>query len=468
MTDNWNDDELQEALNNEVPAPGGSYWSNIDAMLQSVAAESADSHEFDIEEISESSDTDDSVIRLTDMTTSIHPTPTSRFNPLLLVAAAAIVLAGIAGVFLFQDSSSVPVDTADDQGIVEEAPEPVPAEDTPVAPDETDTEALADDAATEPIEEPAVTTGDTELRCYEVVTDFVPDLDPGQWFIQVTTTDDGQQSFESFQRVGTVPDDFPLDSFYARGSINADGIAPDVFTIALPGALALQADWTFGEGFVDDASSGQIFESSCESLGIDAEEAVSQIEAARFEVNALFDDRNVVFGEPTAPVAITGEAGTNVTISAFPGSNNGQNDVVGNFILSAQINNVPTSGRTATFEGVPFVEIALPVPNTATTRLGWVETSNTSESLTISELVDQGTGRAFGTIEEVVPRDDTGLASLVLDGVPIYLNETVIANELELQFEDLLDFQLLNPDTTIEFTIETTSEPFPTITAIEG
>ncbi|MDW3180193.1 MAG: hypothetical protein R8J94_22645 [Acidimicrobiia bacterium] len=119
--------ELRRALNDEVPAPEPGYWAEIDARLQSVAAEGSTSLAGE-EVLLPNVDTAALVERPTNMnaTNSPQDTPTNnRFRPLMLIAAAAVLIAGVLALASLRESPTT-LDTADDTGIdesVEGAPE---------------------------------------------------------------------------------------------------------------------------------------------------------------------------------------------------------------------------------------------------------------------------------------------------------------------------------------------------------
>lgn len=116
------DDELGEFLRSEVPEPGADYWSNIDSMLDGVESQR--------EEIVTNVQTDDNVIRLTDMTVTQTPPVTHPQNrsARLLVAAALVVVVGFGMVFAINRSqTTVPLETTNDGA--PPASTPAPGED---------------------------------------------------------------------------------------------------------------------------------------------------------------------------------------------------------------------------------------------------------------------------------------------------------------------------------------------------
>ena len=90
MTDQPHDppkpnDPLGEALRNEVPAPGAGYWDAIDARLAAAATDRPDDAVSHLDHLPEEADTEDRVIRLTDMNTQAPspnpPAPSSWPSP---------------------------------------------------------------------------------------------------------------------------------------------------------------------------------------------------------------------------------------------------------------------------------------------------------------------------------------------------------------------------------------------------
>ncbi len=140
MTDH--DDELGAFLRSEVPEPRADYWDGIDAMLRRVEDErtsaratsdpspgTGDRHLSVVTPVSDESapdsQTDDDMLRLTDMTHTTAPAPTSihqRFLPVLAAAAVAVVV-GLGTLFaLNRDQADTVIDTANDNGSAESSP----------------------------------------------------------------------------------------------------------------------------------------------------------------------------------------------------------------------------------------------------------------------------------------------------------------------------------------------------------
>lgn len=86
-----NDDELGRFLRDEVPEPGEGYWEQIDARIAAASAERGAT----APGVTDATQTDENVIRLTGMNDTIE-SPRSRLGPALVALAAALVL--IAGV----------------------------------------------------------------------------------------------------------------------------------------------------------------------------------------------------------------------------------------------------------------------------------------------------------------------------------------------------------------------------------
>lgn len=131
-------DELGDFLRSEVPEPKADYWDGIDAMLHRVEQEQAEAaggasdnaattstghHLRSVtplsEEIIDETQTDDGLIRLTDMANPANPTRISdrRRHLPLLVAAALIAVVGLGSFFaLAQDQDPTTINAANEDG----------------------------------------------------------------------------------------------------------------------------------------------------------------------------------------------------------------------------------------------------------------------------------------------------------------------------------------------------------------
>ena len=108
------DDELQRQLLNEVPAPGESFWDDVDARLATVPTErvAATVATADSNQVTSTGRGEDAVI---DLSRSQEPgQSSSNKTPWLLAAAAAVIVAGLIGFFTLSDSQTSEVDITDD------------------------------------------------------------------------------------------------------------------------------------------------------------------------------------------------------------------------------------------------------------------------------------------------------------------------------------------------------------------
>ena len=129
-----NDDELGRFLRDEIPEAGAGYWEQIDARIAAAAAE----RPAPAVGVTNATQTDDNVVRLTDMNT--HTESPNR-TPWLLAAAAAFVLLAV-GAFALTRTSDEPndLDTVDTPDV---APDDTPSD--PPAPGDGELQPDPDD-----------------------------------------------------------------------------------------------------------------------------------------------------------------------------------------------------------------------------------------------------------------------------------------------------------------------------------
>lgn len=229
MTDQPHDppkpnDPLGDALRRETPAPGPGYWDAIDARLAATAAERPDDAVIHLDHPGAKTDTEDRVIRLTDMNTTA-PSPTQPTRTLVVaIAAVAALIVGIVGFAALRDDAPTPVESAatidgsngaadgsntsdNTDGSTDGAEQPV---------DSLPGEEFVEEPAPEPIDEPD--PAETSRRCY--YEQYLPedDPDPDVWLIFEF---DGN----AFRRLSGTPGpdgEVSLDSL--TGVLDAEGL----------------------------------------------------------------------------------------------------------------------------------------------------------------------------------------------------------------------------------------------------
>ena len=224
MTDQPHDptkpnDPLGEALRNEVPAPGANYWDAIDARLAAAATDRSDDAVIHLDHLSEEADTEDRVIRLTDMNTqTISPTQPTR-TLVVAIAAVAALIVGIVGFAALRDDAPSTVEFADgtggaapdvDGGADGTTGEPADADPTPTSAAPTTNPEDAPEGADTP-------QPDIERRCF--FEQYLPEDEPDPtvvWVMEVGT-DTFRALLESPGPDGTTNQTF--DS----GTLDADG-----------------------------------------------------------------------------------------------------------------------------------------------------------------------------------------------------------------------------------------------------
>ncbi|MEO0492007.1 MAG: hypothetical protein AAF081_01175 [Actinomycetota bacterium] len=185
-----NDDELGRFLRDEIPEPDDGYWEEIDAR---IAAEAGQRPSPVADLVTDVGQTDVDVIRLTDMR-PITGSPRSTLVPRLVAMAAALVLvAGIAVVVTRSDDPDTSTDVAESTD---------PAPDTDPAP-ATDEPAPGDGSLQPSPDEPAPIT-DEELG--EALLDPIA---PGEYVVV------GAATVEA--KLNPITDEAGLDAFFEPG-----------------------------------------------------------------------------------------------------------------------------------------------------------------------------------------------------------------------------------------------------------
>lgn len=131
-----NDEELSEFLGSEIPEPQPGTWERIDARLEAIEAERAVSASSEAT-FAKAVQTDDNVIRLTDMNTQPQ-THRSRRTVLLAMAAAVAVVAGVLGLITLTGTETT--NTADDSDSLSTTTTAAPSTTTTAPQSTTETE----------------------------------------------------------------------------------------------------------------------------------------------------------------------------------------------------------------------------------------------------------------------------------------------------------------------------------------
>ncbi len=423
---NRNDDELRRMLKDEVPQPGASYWDSIDARLADVADERANKpgSAAGLETISESSDTDDGVVRLMDMTTPAAPTPTR--SPILLAAAAVIAaIVGVGAFVALQDPETVEIG---DEGTTT-TPTTAPADTNPPP---------ADVEATYRCFGP-------EFRAPEASQDF--------WIIQFKG--------EDFVSLEELPDFEEVSSVITTGTLGAGGSA-EVASVVVPSGRRSTQTWFFTDNSVE--TSTETFGVELECAGLDNfDDLVGQLETEHAEILGRDQALNVVDGDPRRIATV----GAGIDLEQWPLTTLPGPDGVVTGNIGDDLNNVRSTGRTATVDGEGYTEIEIPMGSVGLT--GWISDDLLRpETRTLADIAETQSGSGFGIIDEVVEPGEDGVYRLIIEGVAFGLSPdaTIVEGGITTPgpLGENLDFSNLQSGTTIEFIVNPELEDIAAIT----
>ena len=144
----------------------------------------------------------------------------------------------------------------------------------------------------------------------------------------------------------------------------------------------------------------------------------------------------------------TGVGLNRIRLTALPADGSG-----GWISVGDEVSNLPTSGRTATVDGVGYTELSVPGFADRSRFLGWIRTDELTESRPLSDIAAAGSGAAFGIIDELVPpQDPDGLYGIAIEGQFFAISPNVVIDNSPLRtLDDLVGGRDLNPGSTVEF-----------------
>ena len=234
----------------------------------------------------------------------------------------------------------------------------------------------------------------------------------------------------------------------ARGTIDSSGES-FVLQTEFPFFQSTQRTWVFGSDTVDTFSGiNSIAEVDCAQWD-DLAELSSELDQEIAALTALEQSLNIVEGDPDLVATLGTGIGLNrVRLTALPADGSG-----GWISVGDDVNNLATSGRTATVDGVGYTELSVPGFADRSRFLGWIRSDELTESLSLADIAAAGSGAAFGIIDEVVAREDPGgLYGVLIEGQFFAISSNVeIDNSATQTLDDLVNGRDLNPGSTVEF-----------------
>lgn len=463
------DDELQRQLLDEVPAPGESFWDAVDARLAAVSTEPT-TNNFDVPESGEAVSAGPGEEGVIDLSRSQDAAQQrSPKGAWLLAAAAALIVAGLVGFFtLSGDSQTSEVDVTNDTELPGDAeppdntavpestavPDDTAAPESTAVPGTTGQEQAVQATSTTTALEPAPTTTQAP------VDDTVAQGEPVVSATQLRCFSNGPVGERSGLLVEITGDDFVALSVsdfppaedergaVARGTIDSSGES-FVLQTEFPFFQSTQRTWVFGSDTVDTFSGiNSIAEVDCAQWD-DLAELSSELDQEIAALTALEQSLNIVEGDPDLVATLGTGIGLNrIRLTALPADGSG-----GWISVGDDVNNLATSGRTATVDGVGYTELSVPGFADRSRFLGWIRSDELTESLSLADIAAAGSGAAFGIIDEVVAREDPGgLYGVLIEGQFFAISSNVeIDNSATQTLDDLVNGRDLNPGSTVEF-----------------
>ena len=304
------------------------------------------------------------------------------------------------------------------------APEPAP----------TTTQAPVDDTIAQG--EPVVSA--TQLRCFS----NGPVGERSGLLVEITGDDFVALSVSDF------PPAEDERGAVARGTIDSSGES-FVLQTEFPFFQSTQRTWTFNLDALDTfAGIDVIPEVDCAQWA-DLGELSSELDQQVAALRALEQSLDVVQGDPgRVATQGTGVGLNRIRLTALPADGSG-----GWISVGDEVSNLPTSGRTATVDGVGYTELSVPGFADRSRFLGWIRTDELTESRPLSDIAAAGSGAAFGIIDELVPpQDPDGLYGIAIEGQFFAISPNVVIDNSPLRtLDDLVGGRDLNPGSTVEF-----------------
>ena len=323
------------------------------------------------------------------------------------------------------------------------------------APPVTETDVAEETTTTTALEAEAESAAAVTYRCFDP-TFGAGDPSTDSWIVEFAGDD--------FVSLEEFPDIEGAASVISIGTLSPDGFATVRSTI-LPDGRTRVGDWFFGEAelwgrLADETPAPEI---DCSQLdNFDA--LVDQLAADYAALQANERARNIVDGgRSRVATANFGSDSPRLTLTNLPG------DTTEIGTIGAGLHNVPSSGRTATVDGVGYTEIIIPRGNNE--QAGWIRSDMLDpEPRSVAAIARARSGGVFGVIEGVSEPGEDGLYSIRVEGQEFFFSPTATLDDRGVIGPGLTLNELLSigipSGVTIEFVVSPEFTESPTITNI--